>query len=259
MSFIFVAELVAVVTTHAAVSVDVAACAFKSVTFASAVTLPDIAVVLADAFLIVSPFKNVNWVVDAPPRNVARPVTESVLGILTTPAALIVVDAVAPKVETPMTPSVPFTVAPGVTSKPAAEIVVLAVAPKVETPVAPSVPLKSPLGAVSTPAAEIVVLAVAPKVEMPITPSVPFTVAPGVTSRPAAEIVVLAVAPKVETPVAPSVPLVKMFVLIVVAAWAMPALTKTTARARTVVRTPLPRLFRYVLMLFIDYDNLVCE
>lgn len=40
----------------------------------------------------------------------------------------------------------------------------------------------------------------------------------GVVSTPATEIVVLAVPPKVETPVAPSVPLVKMFVLIVVAA-----------------------------------------
>lgn len=48
-----------------------------------------------------------------------------------------------------------------------------------------------------------------------------------------------------------SVPPVLMFVLIVVDAWAMPALTKTTASARIVVRTPLPRLFRYDLMLFI--------
>ena len=79
ISFIFVAELVAVVTTHAAVTVEVAACAFKSVRFASAVTLPDIAVVLADEFLMVSPALSVNWVVDAPPRNVARPVTPTVL------------------------------------------------------------------------------------------------------------------------------------------------------------------------------------
>ena len=73
----------------------------------------------------------------------------------------------------------------------------------------------------------------------------------GVVSTPATEIVVLAVPPNVETPVAPSVPLVKIFVLMVVAACAMPALTNTTARAMTVVRTPLPRLFRYVLMLVI--------
>jgi len=73
----------------------------------------------------------------------------------------------------------------------------------------------------------------------------------GVVSTPATEIVVLAVPPKVETPVAPSVPLVKMFVLMVVAAWAMPALTKTTASARIVVRTPLPRPFIYVVILFI--------
>jgi len=76
----------------------------------------------------------------------------------------------------------------------------------------------------------------------------------GVVSTPATEMVVLAVPPKVETPVTPSVPFVKMFVLMVVAAWAMPALTKITARARTTVRTPLPRLFRYVLMLFINYN-----
>lgn len=73
----------------------------------------------------------------------------------------------------------------------------------------------------------------------------------GVVSTPAAEIVVLAVAPKVETPVAPSVPLVKMFVLIVVAAWAMPALTKITARDRTTARVTLPKPFKYDLMLFI--------
>ena len=40
----------------------------------------------------------------------------------------------------------------------------------------------------------------------------------GVVSTPATEMVVLAVPPKVETPVTPSVPLVKMFVLMVVAA-----------------------------------------
>ena len=78
MSFIFVAELVAVVTTHAAVSVEVAACAFKRVRLALAVTLPDIAVVLAVAFLMVSPARSVTWVVVAPPLSVATPVTPSV-------------------------------------------------------------------------------------------------------------------------------------------------------------------------------------
>ena len=54
MSRIFVAELVAVDMMHPTVAVDVAVWAFKRVRSASAVTLPDIAVVLADAFLIVS-------------------------------------------------------------------------------------------------------------------------------------------------------------------------------------------------------------
>jgi hypothetical protein len=146
---IFVAELVAVVITHAAVIVDVAACAFRRVRLASAVTLPDIAVVLAVVFFIVSPALSLNWVVLAPPRNKASALD----------------------------------------------------------------------GVVSTPATEMVVLAVPPKVDTPVTPSVPF---------------------------------VNMLVLMVVAAWAMPALTKTTASARIVVRAPLPRLFRYDLMLFIN-------
>lgn len=59
MSLIFVAELVAVVTIHAASIVEVAAWAFPSVKFAVAVMLPDIAVVLAVAFLMVSPLSNV--------------------------------------------------------------------------------------------------------------------------------------------------------------------------------------------------------
>ncbi len=101
---IFVAELVAVVTTHAAVTVEVAACAFKSVRFASAVTLPDIAVVLADEFLMVSPALSVNWVVLAPPRNRAT----ALAGVVSTPATEIVVLAVPPKVETPVAPSVPL-------------------------------------------------------------------------------------------------------------------------------------------------------
>ena len=75
----------------------------------------------------------------------------------------------------------------------------------------------------------------------------------GVVNTPATEMVVLAVPPKVETPVAPSVPLVKMFVLIVVAAWEIPAPTNTTARASITVRMPLPRLLKYVFMLFINY------
>ena len=171
ISLIDVSELVAVVTIHPTVAVEVAFALLVTVRVADpvpppTVKLPDNAVELADAFLMVS-----------------------LLGKVITPAALMVVDAVAPKVETPMTPSVPF------------------------------------------------------------------TVAPGVTSRPAAEIVVLAVAPKVETHVAPSVPLVKMLVLMVVAPCAMPALTKTTARARMVVRVALPRLFRYVLILFIMIDK----
>ena len=73
----------------------------------------------------------------------------------------------------------------------------------------------------------------------------------GVVNTPATEIVVLAVPPKVETPVTPSVPLVKMLVLMVVAAWTTAALPNITARERTRTRAPLPRLFRYVLMLFI--------
>ena len=90
-------------------------------------------------------------------------------------------------------------------------------------------------GVVSRPAVEMVVLAVAPKVAMPTTPSVPLTVAPGVTSKPAAEIVVLAVAPKVETPSAPSVPPVKMLVLIVVEAPAVPTTKKTPATTAMVI------------------------
>ena len=72
--------------------------------------MPDTAVVLADVFLMVSP-----------------------LGSVTTPAALIVVLAVAP-----MLPASANRL--GVVSTPAAETVVLPVAPKVEIPSAPSVP-----------------------------------------------------------------------------------------------------------------------
>lgn len=83
MSLIEVAELVAVVTTHPAVTVEVALAVFVTVRVAEpvpppTVKLPDNAVELADAFLMVSPERSVNWVVDAPPRKVARPVIPSV-------------------------------------------------------------------------------------------------------------------------------------------------------------------------------------
>lgn len=65
---------------------------------------PDMTVELADAFLMVSPERSVNWVVDAPPRNRAV----APLGVVSTPATEIVVLAVPPKVETPVTPSVPL-------------------------------------------------------------------------------------------------------------------------------------------------------
>lgn len=171
MSFIFVAELVAVVTTHAAVIVDVAAWAFPSVRFASAVTLPDIAVVLAEAFLIVSPALSVNCVVLAPPRNVARPVTPTVL------------DRVA----------APETVSKSLVNLPDRTVVLAAAFLMV------------------SPERRVNWVVLAP-------PRNRATALDGVVSTPATEIVVLAVPPKVETPVAPSVPLVKMFVLIVVAA-----------------------------------------
>jgi len=79
----FVAELVAVVMTHPTVTVDVAFAVFVTVRVAEpvpppTVKLPDNAVELAEAFLMVSPLRSVNCVVDAPPRNVARPVTPSV-------------------------------------------------------------------------------------------------------------------------------------------------------------------------------------
>ncbi len=98
-----------------------------------------------------------------------------------------------------------------------------------------------PAGVVNAPAAEIVVLAVAPKVETPITLRAPFPVTAPVN---------------VDAPVTASVPPVTMFVLMVVAAWAMPALTKITARPIATARAPLPRLCVYVLMLFINYDDL---
>ena len=73
----------------------------------------------------------------------------------------------------------------------------------------------------------------------------------GVVSTPATEMVVLAVPPKVETPVTSSAPFVKMLVLSVVAACAMPALTKITARPRTTARVALPSPATYVLMVII--------
>ena len=237
ISLIDVAELVAVVTTHPTVAVEVALAVFVTVRVAEpvpppTVKLPDNAVELADAFLMVSPALSLSCVVLAPPRNSAS----ALAGVVSTPAVEIVVLAVAPKVARPIALSVPFTSALGVVRAPAVEIVVLAVAPKVARPIALSVPFTSALGAVRTPAVEMVVLAVAPKVERPTTLSAPLAVTSPVS---------------VDAPVTASVPPVEIFVLIVVAAWAMPALMKTTARARTVVRTPLPRLFRYVLMLFI--------
>lgn len=245
ISLIEVSELVAVVTMHPTVAVDVAFAVFVTVRVAEpvpppTVKLPDSAVELADAFLMVSPERSLSWVVLAPPRSRAS----ALAGVVSTPAAEIVVLAVAPKVATPMALIVPLKSPLGEVSTPAVEMVVLAVAPKVARPIALSVPFTSALGAVSTPAVEMVVLAVAPKVERPTTFNAPLAVTAPVN---------------VEVSVTESVPAVDMFVLMVVAACAMPALTKTTARARTVVRTPLPRLFRYVLMLFIDYDNLVCE
>lgn len=83
MSLMAVAELVAVVTTHPAVTVEVALAVFVTVRVAEpvpppTVKFPDSAVELAAAFLIVSPERSVNWVVLAPPRKVARPVTLSV-------------------------------------------------------------------------------------------------------------------------------------------------------------------------------------
>ena len=251
--------LVAVVTTHPTVTVDVAVVAvvpLETVRLAPVapgpptVMDPDNTVELAVAFLIVSPALRVNCVVDAPPRNTAVALD----GVVSTPAVEMVVLAVAPKVAIPIAFNAPFTSALGAVSTPAVEIVVLAVAPKVARPIALSVPLKSPLGAVRTPAVEMVVLAVAPKVAIPMAFNAPFTSALGVVRAPATDMVVLAVPPKVETPVAPSVPFVRMFVLRVVAACAMPALTNTTASARIVVRRPLPRLFTYVLILFIIKD-----
>jgi len=135
MSRIFVAELVAVDMMHPTVAVDVADCAFKRVRSASAVTLPDIAVVLAERFLMVSLLPSVSCVVVAPARSVARP------AMLNVPLPVVLI-----------------------------------------------------------------------------------------------------------------LPAVVTFVLMVVAAWAMPALTKTTARPKRTVRVVLPRPFTYVLMLFINYD-----
>jgi len=79
-----VAELVAVVTTQPTVAVEVALAVFVTVRVAEpvpppTVKLPDIAVELAEAFLMVSPLSRVSCVVVAPPRNVASPVTESVV------------------------------------------------------------------------------------------------------------------------------------------------------------------------------------
>ena len=64
-SFILVAELVAVVTTHPAVTVEVAFAVLVTVRVAEpvpppTVRLPDSAVELADAFLMVSPERSVN-------------------------------------------------------------------------------------------------------------------------------------------------------------------------------------------------------
>ena len=57
--------------------------------------------------------------------------------------------------------------------------------------------------------------------------------------------------PSEERPVTLSVPPVETFVLMVVAAWAMPALMKTTASASISVRVVLVMLPRYVLKRFI--------
>jgi hypothetical protein len=61
--------------------------------------------------------------------------------------------------------------------------------------------------------------------------------------------------PNEARPVALNVPSVWMFVLMVVAACAMPALTKMTPRPRRTVRAVLPRPFTYFLMLFIIIDE----
>lgn len=61
----------------------------------------------------------------------------------------------------------------------------------------------------------------------------------------------------VERPVTSSVPPVETLVLIVVAAWAIPALMKITASERTIVRVVLPRLFTYSVMRFIAIDKYV--
>jgi hypothetical protein len=206
MSFIGVAVLVAVVTTHPTVIVDVAvATAVPDETvrvdpvtpLPPTVKFPVISVVLAAVFLMVSPLRSVSWVVLAPPRNVARPVMPSVVENVP---------------EVPVKPPVVCS-APDMTVELAEAFLIVSLLPSVSWVV-----LAPPRNRATVPA--------------------------GVVNVPLTAIVVLALPPKVETPVAPSVPLVKILVLMVVAACAMPALTKTTARERTATRTPLPRLFR---------------
>ena len=79
--------------------------------------------------------------------------------------------------------------------------------------------------------------------------------APAMDTAPVVEAVA-----REERPVTPSVPVavtfaVEMFVLMVVAAWAILALMKTTARAKMTVRVVLPRPFKYILMLVIIIHN----
>ena len=88
-----VSELVAVVTRHPIVAVEVAD-AFVTVTLPVVVSAPEITVELAEVFLIVSPERRVSWVVLAPPRNVARPVTLRVLESVVAPATVSAPDPV---------------------------------------------------------------------------------------------------------------------------------------------------------------------
>jgi len=163
--------------------------------------------------------------------------------------AELVVEALV-NVLTPVTPSVEESVVAPVTPRvlcseraPAAVVVALPftvrspamdTAPVVEAPasdVRPRTP--SVLCNVRAPAAVVVAL--------PFIHKGPATVA---------ELVVEALV-SVLTPVTESVPAVSMFVLMVVAAWAMPALTKMTASPSKTVRVVLVMLLRYVPIRFI--------
>ena len=218
---------------HPTTSDDVAVALFVTVRVAPAevppgkVKLPEMDVVLAVVFLMVSPERSVNWVVLAPPRNVARPVTPTVLERVAAPETVSKSEVNLPERTVELAEA--FLI---VSPERSVNWVVLAPPRNVARPVTPTVlervaaPETVSKSEVNLPERTVELaeafLIVSPERSVNwvvLAPPRNRAVAPaGVVSTPATEMVVLAVPPKVETPVTPSVPLVKMFVLMVVAA-----------------------------------------